>query len=113
MIDRDNVNAKREKIINLFNKIMTNKTNAKKNDDAEFKSKKNRTINFKIVTTTNEKDVMMKKKVSIENNNSYMFEILNVKNSTERTSAKYYIDDITSISNLFKASTFDVEISLK
>ena len=37
LIDRDDVNAKREKIINLFNKTMTDETNEKKNDDVEFK----------------------------------------------------------------------------
>ena len=112
LIDRDNVNAKREKIIDLFNKTMTGGVNAKKNDNVEFKSKK-KMISFKIVTTANEKDVMMKEKISIENNDSYMFEILDMKDSTERILIKHYINDTTSISDLFETSTFDVEIFLK
>ena len=40
LINRDNVNAKREKIINLFNETMISETNKKKNDDVEFKQKK-------------------------------------------------------------------------
>ena len=113
MINRDDVNIKREKIIDLFNETMTDETNAKKNDDVEFKLKKKKMINFEIVTTTNEKNVMMKKKVSIENNNFYMFGIFDVKNSIERISVKHHIDDTTSISNLFKISMFDVKIFLK
>ena len=68
------------------------------------------------MTTTNEKkekEMMMKRKISIENNDFYMFEIFDVKNSTERTLTKYYFDDIMSILNFFEASTFDVEIFLK
>ena len=37
LINRDNVNAKREKIINLFDETMTNEADEKKNDDVEFK----------------------------------------------------------------------------
>ena len=110
LINRDNVNAKREKIINLFDETMTDETNAKKNDDVEFKLKKERTINFKVVTTADERDVMMKKKISIENNDLYMFKILDVKNSIERASAKHHIDDTTLILNLFETSTFNAEI---
>ena len=55
LINRDNVNAKRQKIINLFNEMITDETNKKKNDDIKFKSKKKRTISFEIVTTTNKK----------------------------------------------------------
>ena len=113
LINRNNVNAKREKIINLFDETMTDETNAKKNDDVKFKSKKKRMINFEVVTTTNEKNVMMKKKISIENNDSYMSEAFDVKNSIERISTKHYINDITSILNLFEASTFDAKIFLK
>ena len=92
---------------------MTNETNAKKNDDVKFKSKKKKTISFEIVTTTNERNVMMKKKVSIENNDFYMFEIFDVKNSIERILTKHHINDTTSISNLFKTSTFNVEVFSK
>ena len=42
-----------------------------------------------------------------------MFEIFDVKDSTERISAKHYINNITSILNLFKILTFDVKIFLK
>ena len=104
---------KREKVINLFNETMTNEVNAKKNDDVEFKSKKKKIISFKIVTTTNERNVMIKKEISIENNNFYMFKVFDVKNSTERISAKHHINDTTSILNLFETSTFDVEIFSK
>ena len=113
LIDRDDVNAKRKKVINLLDETMTDEADAKKNDDVEFKLKKKRTISFEAVTTTNEKNVMMKRKVPIENNNFYIFEILDVKNSTERTSAKHHINDITSILNLFKTSTFDVKVFLE
>ena len=37
LIDRDNINAKREKIINLFDETMIDETNEKKNDDVKFK----------------------------------------------------------------------------
>ena len=37
LIDRDNVNAKRKKVINLFDEAMINETNEKKNDDVKFK----------------------------------------------------------------------------
>ena len=113
LINRDDVNAKCEKIINLLNETMINEINEKKNDDVEFKSKKKRMINFEIVTTTNEKKMMMKKEISVENNDFYMFETFDVKNSIERISTKYYFDDTTSISNFFKTSTFNVEIFLK
>ena len=66
LIDRDNVNAKRKKVINLFNKTITDETNAKKNNNIEFKLKKKRTINFKIVTTANKKNVMIKKKFRLK-----------------------------------------------
>ena len=65
------------------------------------------------MTTTNEKNIIMKKEISIENNDLYIFEIFDVKDSIERILTKYYLDDITSILNLFKTSTFDVEIFLK
>ena len=42
-----------------------------------------------------------------------MFEIFDVKDLIKRISAKYHINDITLILNLFKISTFDVEIFLK
>ena len=66
LIDRDNVNAKREKIINLLDKTMINEINAKKNDDVKFKLKKKKMINFKIVTTANEKNVIIKKKFRLK-----------------------------------------------
>ena len=37
LIDRDDVNAKRKKIINLFDETMTNEINEKKNDNVKFK----------------------------------------------------------------------------
>ena len=83
LINHDDINAKRENIINLLDKIMTDEINEKKNNDVEFKLKKKETINSKIVTTANEKKMMIKEKISIENNDFYMFEILDVKNSTE------------------------------
>ena len=95
---------------------MINEANEKKNDDVEFKSKKKKTINFKIVTIMNEekkKKMMMKKKTSIENNDFYMFEIFDMKNSIERILTKYHFNDTMSISNFFETSTFDVEIFLK
>ena len=116
MINRDNVNAKREKIINLFDETMIDEANEKKNNNVEFKLKKKKTINFKIVTTTNEKkekEMMMKKKISIENNDFYIFEVFDVKNSIERILIKYHFDDTTSILSFFKTSTFNVEIFLK
>ena len=89
---------------------MTDEINAKKNNNIEFKLKKEKIINFKIVMMTNEKDVIIKEKISIENNNLYMFEILDVKNSIEWVSTKHYIDNTTLILNLFETSTFDVKI---
>ena len=61
LIDRDDINAKREKVINLFNKTMTNGANKKKNDDVEFKQKKKKLISFEIVTTTEKKKMIIKK----------------------------------------------------
>ena len=113
LINRDDVNAKCEKIINLFNKTMINEINAKKNENVEFKLKKKKMINFEIVTTANEKNVIIKKKVSIENNDFYMFEIFDVKNSIEQILTKHHINDTTSILNLFKTLTFNVKIFLK
>ena len=107
LINRDDVNAKHEKIINLFNKIMTNETNEKKNDDVKFKQKKKILINFETVTTTKEKKMMMKKKISIENDNFQMFKTFNVKNSIKRISAKLIINDTTTFLNIFKISSFD------
>ena len=113
LINRDDVNAKREKVINLFDEMMADGTNAEKNNDIKFKLKKKKIISFEIVTTANEKDVIMKRKISIENNDFYIFEVFNVKDSIERILIKHHIDDTTSILNLFEASTFDVEIFLK
>ena len=69
LIDRDDVNAKCEKIIDLFDETMTNEINEKKNDDVEFKQKKKKLISFEIVTTTRKKKMIMKKKISIEGDN--------------------------------------------
>ena len=107
LIDRDDVNAKREKVIDLLDETMTNEANEKKNDDVKFKQKKKKSISFEAVTTTNERKMMMKKKVSVENDDFQMFEIFDVKNSTERTSAKFVIDDTTTSSNIFEDSSFD------
>ena len=65
------------------------------------------------MTTTNEKKMMMKKKVSVKNDDFQMFEIFDVKNSTERTSAKLVIDDTTSFLNFFEISSSDFEKFLK
>ena len=86
LIDRDNVNAKRKKIIDLLNETLINEINKRKNDDAEFKLKKKKIISFEIVTTTEKKkkeEMIMKKKASIENNDFYILKIFDVKNSTE------------------------------
>ena len=39
LINRDNNNAKREKIINLFDETLINEVNKKINNDAEFELK--------------------------------------------------------------------------
>ena len=113
LINRDNVNAKREKIINLFDETMTNKANEKKNNDVESKQKKKKLISFETVTTTNERKMMMKKKISVENNDFQMFEIFDVKNSIERISAKLVINDTTTFLNIFEISSSDSEKFLK
>ena len=59
------------------------------------------------MTTTNEEEMMMKKKVSIEDDDFQMFEIFDVKNSTERISTKLVVDDTTTFSNIFKISSFN------
>ena len=66
LINRDDVNVKRKKIINLFDKTLTNEANKKKNDNIKFKLKKKEMISFKIVTTTNEKKMMIKKKFRLK-----------------------------------------------
>ena len=109
LIDRDDVNAKREEVINLLDETMTNEVNEKKNDDVEFKQKKKKSINFEIVTTTDEKKMMMKKKTSIENDDSQMFEIFDVKNSIERTSTKFVINDTTTFLSTSENSSSDFE----
>ena len=109
LINRDDVNAKRKKVIDLFDETITNEADEKKNDDAGFKQKEEKSINFEIVTTTNEKEIMMKKKVSVEDDDFQMFKTLDVKNSTERVSAKFVIDDTTTFSNIFKNSSSDFE----
>ena len=109
LINRDKVNAKREKVINLFNETMTNETNKKKNDDVEFKQKKKRLISFETVTTAMKKEMMMKKKTSIKNDDFQMFKTFDVKNSTERASAKLVINDTTTFSNTFENSLFNFE----
>ena len=109
LIDHDDVNAKREKIINLLDETMTDETNEKKNDNVEFKQKKKKLISFEIVTTTSEKKMIIKKEISVEDDDFQMFEIFDVKNSIERTSAKLVIDDTTTFSNIFKNSSFDSE----
>ena len=94
---------------------MINGTNEEKNDNVEFKLKKKKTINFEVVTTTNKKErkMIIKEEISIENNDFYMFEAFDVKNSTEQISIKHYFDDTTSILSFFKTSTFDAEVFLK
>ena len=92
---------------------MTNEINEKKNDNVEFKQKKKKLINFEIVTTTNEKKMIIKKKVSIKNDNFQMFEIFDVKNLIERISTKFVINNTTTFSNIFKNSSFNFEKFLK
>ena len=70
-------------------------------------------ITIKIVTTANKKEIIIKRKVSIANNNFYMFKIFDVKNSTERTSAKFVINNTTSFLNIFKILSFDFKKFLK
>ena len=68
------------------------------------------------MTTTNkkkEKKIIIKEKISIEDNNSYMFEIFNIKNSIERILTKHHFDDTTSISNSSEISMFNIKIFLK
>ena len=55
LINRDNINIKYKKIINLLDKTLINEINKKKNNDVEFKSKRKKIISFEIVITTNEK----------------------------------------------------------
>ena len=66
-------------------------------------------IKFDVVTTTNENEIMMKEKISIENNNFYIFEIFDVKNSIERVSTKFVVDNTTTFSNIFKNLSFNFE----
>ena len=113
MIDRDEINAKREKVIDLLNETMTDETDEKKNDDVEFKQKKKKSINFEVVTTTMKRKMMIKRKVSVENDNFQMFEIFDVKNSTERILTKLVINDTTTFSNIFENSSFNFEKFLK
>ena len=61
------------------------------------------------MTTTEEKEIMMKKKISIEDDDSYMFEIFDVKNSAERTLTKLVINDTTSFLNISEISSSDFE----
>ena len=49
----------------------------------------------------------MKKEVSIENDDFQMFEIFDVKNSIERISVKFVINDTTIFLNIFENSSFD------
>ena len=57
--------------------------------------------------------MMIKRKILIENNNFYMFEIFDMKNSIKQILTKHHIDDTTSFSNFSKISTFDIKIFLK
>ena len=74
---------------------------------------KKKMINFEIVTMTNENEMMIKKKISIENNDFQMFKIFDVKNSIKRISAKLVINDITSFLNIFENLLFNFEKILK
>ena len=109
LIDRDDVNAKCKKVINLFDETITSGADEEKNDDVEFKQKEKKLISFEIVTTTNEKKMMIKRKVSIKSDDFQMFKILDVKNLFKRASAKLVIDDIIMFLNIFKNSSFDSE----
>ena len=112
MINRDNINAKRERIINLLDETIINKTDKKKNDDIKFKQKEKIIINFEIVTTTNENEIIIKK-TTIKNNDFYIFEIFDVKNSIERISMKFVVDHTTTFLNIFKNSLFNFKKFLK
>ena len=92
---------------------MTDEINEKKNVNIKFKLKKKKLINFKIMTMTNEKKIIMKKNVSIKNDDFQMFKIFNVKNSIKRVSTKFVINDTTLFSNIFKISSFNFEKFLK
>ena len=109
LIDRDEINAKREKIINLFNKMIANETNEKENDNVEFKQKKKKLINFKIVMMTIERKMMIKRKTLIENDDLQMSKIFDVRNSIERVLTKFVIDDTTTFSSIFKNLSSDFE----
>ena len=54
-----------------------------------------------------------KKKISVENDDFHMFETFDMKNSTERTSTKFVIDDITLFLNISKILSFDFEKFLR
>ena len=66
-------------------------------------------INFEVVTTADENEIMMKRKISIKNKNSYMFETFDVKNSIKRISAKLIVDDTIIFLNIFKNLSSDFE----
>ena len=57
--------------------------------------------------------MMIKKKISIEDDDFQMFKTFDVKNSIERTSTKLIINDITTFLNIFKISSSDFEKFLK
>ena len=59
------------------------------------------------------KKIMMKKKVSVEDNDFQMFKIFDVKNSTERALTKFVINDTMMSSNIFENLSFDFEKFLK
>ena len=76
-------------------------------------NKKKKLISFEIVTMTSKKEMMKKKKTSIENDDFQMFEIFDVKNSIERILTKLIINDTTMFLNIFENLSSDFEKFLK
>ena len=70
-------------------------------------------IDFEIVITTNKNEMMMKKKVSIKNKKFYIFKVFDVKNSAERISAKFIVDNTTIFLNIFENLSFNFKKFLK
>ena len=76
-------------------------------------NKKKKLISFEIVTTTNEKKIMIKKKVLIKSDNFQIFKTFDVKNSIKQILTKLVTNDTMLFSNLFKILSFDFEKFLK
>ena len=70
-------------------------------------------MNIKVMTTAKKEKMIIKKKVSIKNNNFHMFKTFNIKGSIERISTKLVIDDITLFSSISEISSFVFKEFLK